>query len=47
VLFLRGGGVDDADLAEVDRIVRTTPDSINKFEIARNVLAKVNARGDR
>nr|WP_229521328.1 restriction endonuclease [Massilia sp. IC2-477] len=45
-LFLRGAGVDEADLAEVERIVRTTPDAISKFEIARNVLKKVNERGD-
>jgi RNA-binding protein YhbY len=44
--FLRGAGVDAADLAEVDRIVRTDPHSISKFEIARNVLERVNARGD-
>lgn len=46
VLFLRGAGVAEQDLAEVDRIVRVNPDSINKFEIVRNVLTKVNARGD-
>jgi hypothetical protein len=46
VLFLQGAGVDRADLAEVDKIVRTDPDSINKFEIVRRVLTKVNARGD-
>jgi len=46
VLFLRGAGVDEADLAEVDHIVRTNPGSINKFEIARRVLTKVNAHGD-
>ena len=46
VLFLRGAGVDPADLAEMDRVVRTNADSVNKFEIARNILTKVNARGD-
>lgn len=46
VLFLRGAGVDEPDLVEVERIVRTTPDLISKFEIARNVLTKVNERGD-
>ncbi|WP_186075123.1 restriction endonuclease [Burkholderia gladioli] len=44
--FLRGAGVDVADLSEVEQIVRTNPDSISKFEIARNVLERVNARGD-
>jgi Restriction endonuclease len=46
VTFLRGAGVDGADLADVDEIVRTSPASINKFEIARRALLKVNTRGD-
>ncbi len=46
VLFLQGAGVVSEDLAEVSRIVRTNRDAINKFEIVRNVLTKVNARGD-
>nr|WP_315400912.1 hypothetical protein [uncultured Duganella sp.] len=46
VLFLRGSGVAGEDLNEVDGIVNRTPNSINKFEIVRNVLTKVNARGD-
>ena len=46
IIFLRGAGVDEADLTAVDEIVRTNPASINKFEIARQVLVKVNARGD-
>lgn len=46
VLFLRGAGVAEEDLAEVDRLVSTSPSTINKFEITRNVLTKVNQRGD-
>lgn len=46
VLFLRGAGVANEDLAEVTQIVHTNPNSINKFDIVRNVLTKVNARGD-
>ena len=46
ILFLRGAGVTEDDLAEVSRIVNTNPDDINKFEIVRQVLTKVNARGD-
>lgn len=46
VLFLRGAGVADEDLAEVEHTVATNPESINKFEIVRKVLTKVNARGD-
>lgn len=46
VLFLQGAGVSQDDLAEVSRAVRSSPESINKFEIVRKVLTKVNARGD-
>ena len=46
VLFLQGAGVAQDDLEEVSRVVHTNPNSINKFEIVRNVLTKVNARGD-
>lgn len=46
VLFLRGAGVADEDLAEMERAVSRNPQAINKFEIVRNVLTKVNARGD-
>ena len=46
IIFLRGAGVDEADLTAVEEILRTSPASINKFEIARQVLVKVNARGD-
>lgn len=46
VLFLQGAGVDPSDLSDVSRTVRTAPESINKYEITRTVLAKVNARGD-
>jgi hypothetical protein len=46
VIFLRGAGINDGDLAEVSEIVRSHPDEINKFDIVRRVLLKVNARGD-
>jgi hypothetical protein len=46
VLFLRGAGVADEDLLEVERTLARNPDSINKYEIVRNVLTKVNIRGD-
>lgn len=46
VTFMRGAGVDEADLADADEVVRKSPASINKFEIARQVLVKINARGD-
>jgi hypothetical protein len=46
ILFLRGAGVAPEDLAEVERSLKADRNSINKFEIVRNVLTKVNARGD-
>ncbi|WP_045727640.1 restriction endonuclease [Xanthomonas sp. GPE 39] len=46
VLFMQGAGVDPSDLADLSRTVRTAPESINKYEITRTVLAKVNTRGD-
>lgn len=46
ILFFRGAGVDEKDLAEVGKAVTTNSDSINKFEIVRKVLEKVNSRGD-
>lgn len=46
LLFLQGAGVAKEDLTEMEGVVRGYPDSISKFAIARNVLTKVNARGD-
>lgn len=46
VLFLRGAGIAQEDLFEVNRVLRASRDAINKFEIVRNVLTKLNARGD-
>lgn len=46
VLFLRGAGVADEDLSEVEHTLTIDPGSTNKFEIVRNVLTKVNVRGD-
>jgi hypothetical protein len=46
ILFLRGAGVTEEDLAEVSLVVNTNPAEPNKFEIVRQVLTKLNARGD-
>ena len=46
ILFFEGAGVEPADLAGVSATLRTSPDSISKFEIARTVLTRLNARGD-
>lgn len=46
ILFFRGAGVIQSDLTHVETTLRRDQTSINKFEIARDVLTKVNIRGD-
>jgi len=46
LLFLRGAGVPSDDLVEMQAKVRTDRKSVNKFAIVRNVLEKLNKRGD-
>ncbi|UJP04748.1 MAG: restriction endonuclease [Nitrosomonas sp.] len=46
VLFLHGAGVAQEDLAEVEHTVHTNHKAINKFDIVRNVLTRLNTRGD-
>ncbi|TPG50275.1 restriction endonuclease [Rhodanobacter glycinis] len=46
ILFLRGAGVAQEDLTEVESSLRADRNAINKFDIVRNVLTKLNARGD-
>jgi len=47
VLFFRGAGVPDADLADMQRRVLTDRSGINKYEIARTVVQRINEKGDR
>jgi len=46
LLFFQGAAVPAADLAAMTERVNAAPDSISRFEIARDVLVKLNARGD-
>ena len=46
VLFFRGAGVAEADLALMDQKLRDGIKSVNKYEIARDILGKINDRGD-
>lgn len=46
ITFFQGAGVDHSDLAYCASIIRRNPQEINKYEIARDVLTKVNTRGD-
>ena len=44
VLFLRGAGVAEDDLAEVAGIVRANRETINKFQIVRIVLTSLKGK---
>lgn len=46
LLFLRGAGVPNEDLVEMQVKVRADRKSISKFAIVRDVLEKLNKRGD-
>lgn len=46
LLFLQGAGVPASDLADMTSKVRQDRKSVNKFEIVRDALKKVNAQGD-
>lgn len=46
ILFLQGAGVAQEDLRDVASVLSKNQASINKFEIVRSVLTKVNSRGD-
>lgn len=46
LLFLRGAGVPSDDLAEMTAKVRADRNSVSKFAIVRDVLEKLNKRGD-
>lgn len=46
LLFLSGAGVPNDDLAEMTAKVRADRNLVTKFAIVRNVLEKLNKRGD-
>jgi len=46
LLFLRGAGILQEDLAAMTAKVRTDRNSVSKFAIVRDVLEKLNKRGD-
>jgi hypothetical protein len=46
LLFLRGAGVPQEDLALMTETIRTDRSSVSKFAIVRDVLEKLNKRGD-
>lgn len=46
VLFFRGAGVPASMTADLEKIIREDRASINKYEIARTILASINQGGD-
>ncbi|MFZ5980634.1 MAG: hypothetical protein ACOYVF_08360 [Candidatus Zixiibacteriota bacterium] len=46
ILFFRGAGVEDKYLADLQQKVNLDKDSINKYEIARTVLKRINEKGE-
>ena len=46
LLFLRGAGVPSDDLVEMQAKVRADRKAVSKFAIVRDVLEKLNSRGD-
>src|SRR5258708_3697626 len=46
LLFFKGAGVADTMTADLLARVESTPKDINKYEIARTVLTRINERGE-
>lgn len=46
VLFFRGAGVPEGMLADFTQRLKTDPANVNKFEIARTTLERLNERGE-
>lgn len=47
LLFFRGAGVERSIVSDIEERLARDPDSINKFEIVRTVLARLNDVGDK
>jgi restriction system protein len=46
LLFFRGAGVPQEMSADVSARLKSTPQEINKYDIARTILEGLNARGE-
>lgn len=46
LVFFRGAGVPEADMAPMAEQLRADAKSVNKYQIARHILEALNARGD-
>ena len=47
LLFFQGAGVCEEMLHDIRKILKTTPNEINKFQIVRSVLEQLNVRGEK
>lgn len=46
ILFFRGAGVPQSNYSDVNQQLNAAPDGVNKFQIARTVLTRLNERGE-
>ncbi|MDX8128404.1 restriction endonuclease [Methylomonas sp. OY6] len=46
LVFFRGAGVPDGELSDLSRRLQTNRESLNKYEITRTVIQRVNEKGD-
>ena len=47
LLFFKGAGVPDELMKDYIMLVQINKDKINKYEIVRNVLTRINENGDK
>ena len=47
LIFFRGAGIGASTISDLDRQLRIAPDSINKFDIVRTLLTRLNEDGDK
>lgn len=47
LLFFKGAGVDETIFADITKTVETNKESINKFEICRTIIERINENSDK
>ena len=47
LIFFRGAGIGASTISDLDRQLRIAPDNINKFDIVRTLLTRLNEDGDK
>jgi len=46
LVFFRGAGVPDSMISDIAAHLRATPKDVNKYQMVRTVLERLNSRGD-